>query len=42
MSMLLSLELYQAQSLQKNNCASNEKINVIYVTDDGNFGLIET
>jgi putative sigma-54 modulation protein len=22
--------------------ASNEKINVIYVTDDGNFGLIET
>ena len=22
--------------------ASNEKINVLYVTDDGNFGLIET
>ena len=32
----------QEQSFLVFRNASNEKINVIYVTDDGNFGLIET
>ena len=37
---LILEDLEQAFLVFRN--ASNEKINVIYVTDDGNFGLIET